>query len=77
MPERFTSGVYVPEVATLMGAALDQAWADFEPKPGNVTLARELMATAKIEKVEAGVDDFKALERAATVGLISGIKAGL
>ena len=74
MPERLTSGAYTPDVAKLMGDALDRAWADFEPKPRNAKFARSLMATAIIERFETGAGDMDALVRVATVALISAIK---
>ena len=75
MPARFTSGAYDPEVAKMMGDALDQAWAEFEPKPRNSELARSLMATAIIERFEGGEGDFEGLVRGATIALMSAIKA--
>jgi hypothetical protein len=75
MPERFASDAYDPEMTKLMGEALERAWSDFQPRPKNERLARSLMATAIIEAVEAGDADKNALVRAATVGLMTAIKA--
>jgi hypothetical protein len=75
MPERFASDAYNPETTKLMGEAFEKAWADFQPRPKNESLARSLMATAIIEAVAAGVVGRDALTRAATVGLMSAIKA--
>ena len=75
MPERFASDSYGPEMTKLMGEALERAWSDFQPRPRNTPLARSLMATAIIEAVAGGEADRKALIRAATVGLMTAIKA--
>ena len=75
MPGRFASDAYDPEMTKLMGAALERAWVDFQPRPKNARLARSLMATAIIEAVEAGETDSSALMRAATVGLMTAMKA--
>ena len=66
MPSRFESGVYDPEIVKTMSAALADAWARFDPPPGDVELARELLATAIIEGVEAGgIEPRKLADRAA------------
>jgi hypothetical protein len=75
MPERFASDAYDPEMTKLMGDALERAWSDFQPRPRNARLGRSLMATAIIEAVEGGETDRDALMRAATVGLMTAIKA--
>jgi hypothetical protein len=49
-----TSGAHGAAIVNLMGAAMDKAWADFEPLPRNKGLARSLMASAIIEGIEAG-----------------------
>ena len=75
MPQRFASDTYDPELTKLMGDALEKAWSDFEPRPRARALARSLMATAIIEAVESGRMDHADLVRAATVGLMTAIKA--
>jgi hypothetical protein len=54
MPSRFTSGVYGPELVELMTAALEAAWAKFDPPPKDGDLARLHLASAIIDAVEAG-----------------------
>jgi hypothetical protein len=66
-----TSAAYGPPIVNLMGAAMDKAWADFEPRPKNKGLARSLMASAIIE---AGRRDHDVLVRKATVTLMAAIK---
>jgi hypothetical protein len=53
MFSHLTSGVYYPEILTVMGDALDIAWKKFRPVPKNAALARTVMASAIIEAVEA------------------------
>jgi hypothetical protein len=74
MPSRFTSGVYDPDLVKAMGEALDSAWAKFEPPPGNLELARGLMASAIIEAVEAGERAPHALAEKAERALRAAIK---
>jgi len=70
MPSRFTSGAYEPEIVTLMGEAFELAWKDARwTRPPNPTLAKELLASAIIAGVEAGVCEPKALGKAATKAL--------
>jgi hypothetical protein len=49
-----TPGVYEPEILKVMGDTFDRAWQEFKPRPNNAELARNLMASAIIEAVEAG-----------------------
>jgi hypothetical protein len=70
----FTAGAYGAAIVNVMGAAMDKAWADFEPLPGNRVLARSLMAGAIIEGIEAGKRDQDVLVRTATVTLMAAIK---
>jgi hypothetical protein len=70
----FISGAYGAAIVNLMGAAMDKAWADFEPLPKNRVLARSLMASAIIEGIEAGKRDHDVLVRKATVTLMAAIK---
>jgi hypothetical protein len=70
----FTSGAYGAAIVDLMGAAMDKAWADFEPLPKNRVLARSLMASAIMEGIEAGKRDHEVLVRKATVTLMAAIK---
>jgi Adaptive response protein AidB N-terminal domain len=70
MPSRFTSGVYEPEIATLMGEAFELAWKDARwTRPPNQTLAKRLLASAIIAGVEAGVSEPRTLAKAATKAL--------
>jgi hypothetical protein len=70
----FTSGAHGAAIVNLMGAAMDKAWADFEPLPRNKGLARSLMASAIIEGIEAGKRDRDVLARKATITLMAAIK---
>ncbi len=70
----FTPGAYPAATTNLMGAAMDKAWADFEPLPKNKGLARSLMASAIIEGIEANVREREVLVRKATVTLMAAIK---
>jgi hypothetical protein len=70
----FTAGAYGAAIVNVMGAAMDKAWADFEPLPRNRVLARSLMAGAIIEGIEAGKRDHDVLVRTAIVTLMAAIK---
>jgi hypothetical protein len=74
MPSRFTSGAYEPELVSEMSRAFERAWGDFAPRPKNEEFARQLMASAIIETVEAGKRDQDDLARGATLALIKAIK---
>jgi hypothetical protein len=54
MPSRFTSGVYSPELVEVMTAALEEAWAKFDPPPKDGDLARLHLASAIVDAVDAG-----------------------
>jgi hypothetical protein len=71
------SGVYDPEVVGLMGAALDAAWARFSPRPKDVDLARLLMASAILERVDAGVSTMDSLVEAASRALHAALSSPL
>src|SRR5579862_5438579 len=73
-PRFVTSGAYGTKIVNLMGAAMDKAWADFEPLPKNKGLARSLMASAITEAIEANVREHEVLVRKATVTLMAAIK---
>ena len=72
--KRLTLRARKPQLANVMSEALDRAWNDFAPKPKNKKLARQLMASAISEAVEAGSRDFDVLVRRATVVLIAAVK---
>ena len=73
MASRFNSGLYEPELVKIMGQALDDAWATFNPPPRNTDLARQMLATAIIDAVDAGSCEPTALTRQA----IKALKAAL
>jgi hypothetical protein len=73
-PSPFTSGAFGTAIVDLMGAAMDKAWADFEPLPKNKDLARSLMSSAIIEAIVANVREHDVLVRKATVTLMAAIK---
>src|SRR5579863_465433 len=72
-PRFFASG-YEAAMVDLMSAAMDQAWADFEPLPKNENLAMSLIASAITEAIVANVREHDVLVRKATVTLIAAIK---
>lgn len=55
MPSRFTSGAFDPELAAVMGKALQDAWAGFQPQPQNEDFAKYVMAGAIIESAKLGL----------------------
>jgi hypothetical protein len=57
MPERFDSDVYPPEVAKLMKEAFEAAWPKAAMIGRNRELTRQLLASAIIDQVNAGVQD--------------------
>ena len=74
MFSHLTSGVYYPEILTVMGDALDIAWKKFRPVPKNAALARTVMASAIIEAVEAGESEPATFVDRATRALRAAIK---
>jgi hypothetical protein len=73
-PRFVTSGAYGTSIVNLMGAAMDKAWADFEPLPKDERLARSLMESAIGEGIEANVREHDVFVRKATVTLMAAIK---
>jgi hypothetical protein len=57
MPSRFESGVYPPDVASLMREALNGAWERVQAASKDAELTRLLLASAIIDLVEAGVSN--------------------
>jgi hypothetical protein len=57
MPERFDSGIYVPQTSALMKGALDSAWTQVQPDSRDEELVRLLLASAIIDLVDVGVID--------------------
>jgi hypothetical protein len=57
MPSHLTPGVYEPETLKIMVDALDRAWKELKRRPRAAELARNLMACAIVEAVDAGVVD--------------------
>jgi hypothetical protein len=74
MPERFTSGLYGPDLVKAMGEALDLALAKFKLPTRE---ARKVLADAIIEGVDAGERDPVALADKATHALRKAIEGGL
>jgi hypothetical protein len=72
-PRFVNSDAHGTSIVNLMGAAMDKAWADFEPRPKNEFLAKSLMESAIIEGIEANVREH-VLVRKATVTLMAAIK---
>ena len=70
-------GVYDPEIVELMGLALERAWAQFAPHPKDKDLARLLMASAILEKVDAGVRAADLLTEAAILALQAALSSPL
>jgi predicted YcjX-like family ATPase len=69
MPSRFTSGLYDPALVNLMSAALEAALSKYKDLPGNVALARQIMATAIISAVDLDESSLDALAAAAVRAL--------
>jgi hypothetical protein len=74
MPERFTSGLYWPELVKIMSEAFDLALAHFELP---TRAAKKLLADAIIEGVDAGEREPAALADRATNALRRAIEGGL
>ncbi len=69
MTEPFHLGEYGPELVGLMGDALDRAWKVVRPKVSDAQLGRLVMASAIIDKVDAGARERDALVEAAISAL--------
>jgi hypothetical protein len=70
-------GVYDPELVALMSAALEAAWERFLPRPKDGDLARLLMASAILEKVDSGVHAEGALIESASRALLAAVSSPL
>jgi hypothetical protein len=77
MPSRFTSGVYDPELIKLMSDALEAAWSTYDPTPKNADLARQIMATAIIESVDADERSSQVLVASAVRGLDAAMESAV
>ena len=76
MPERFGSHVYPVEVTKLMKDAFDAAWPNLS-QAWNQELARQLLASAIIDQIDAGSRNQDEIVTAAIAVLASaGIFAG-
>ncbi len=81
MTDHFPHGEYGPELVALMGRALDRAWAAVRTKIVDTELARLVLASAIIDKVDAGVREHDDLVGAAISALtatsrLSGVDLG-
>jgi hypothetical protein len=74
MPERFTSGLYGPDLVKVMGEALDLALANFRASPPE---AKKILADVIIECVDAGEREPEVLAAEATAALEKAIDGGL
>jgi hypothetical protein len=70
----FASRRYGPELVSLMSAALDAAWANFDPPPRHENLARAILASAIVEAVGVGMREPGDLAQRATIALSVAIK---
>jgi hypothetical protein len=71
MPARFDSGVFDPELASLMKGAFEDAWAKVQVAPEDREAASHHIAGAIVEMVNGGTRDPKQLTAAALVALAS------
>jgi hypothetical protein len=69
IPDRFDSGIYVPQTSALMKGALDSAWTQVQPDSRDAELVRLLLASAIIDLVDAGVIDHGTLVEGALKAL--------
>ena len=74
MPERFTSGLYGPDLVKVMGDALDLSLAKFKSPTRE---ASKVLADAIIEGVDAGEREPEVLAARATAALRNAIEGGL
>jgi hypothetical protein len=77
MPERFTSGLYGPDIVKIMGEAFNIASASFDLPTGCQSDGRKLLADAIIEGVDAGERDPAMLANRATIALRKAFEGGL
>jgi hypothetical protein len=66
MPQRFESNIFSPEANKLMQGAFEAAWAKARLAGDNREATRQLLASAIIDQVNAGVRD---LDQIASVAL--------
>ena len=57
MPNRFESQAYNPEATRLMKSAFEEAWLKIKIVEQDADLTRQLLASAIIDQVNAGVQD--------------------
>jgi hypothetical protein len=69
MPQRFESQAYAPETTKLMKAAFDEAWLKVRRGESDAELTRKLLASAILDQVNAGVQDFDKIVAAAVATL--------
>ena len=70
MPVRFDSGVFDPELASLMKGASEDAWAKVQVAPDREAASHQI-AGAIVEMVSGGTRDPKQLTAGALVALAS------
>lgn len=73
MPEQFEAPTYGPELARLMRDAFDEAWLKFADDVRDAHEARNLLASAIIDGVDAGVRDRDDLAARAVATLATAI----
>jgi hypothetical protein len=61
MPTRFESVAYGPELTALMRDAFDEAWLKFADHVSDTNLTRNLLASAIIDAIDAGIRDHDAI----------------
>ena len=71
MPARFDSGVFDPELASLMKGAFEDAWAKVQVAPEDREAASHHIAGAIVEMVAAGTRNGEQLTARALVALAS------
>jgi hypothetical protein len=69
MPARFDSGVFDPELASLMKGVFEDAWAKVQVAPEDSAAASHHLAGAIVEMVGAGIRDGEQLTARALVAL--------
>ena len=73
MRATLSSREYGPELVVLMGDALDSAWQEATASTQDAELARLVMASAILDKVDAGVRESQQLVMAAVAALRAAI----
>ncbi|WP_158817599.1 hypothetical protein [Methylocapsa sp. S129] len=69
MPKRFESQAYSPEATRLMKDAFEEAWLKVKIVEQDADLTRQLLASAIIDQVNAGVQDRDKIVAAAVATL--------